>query len=253
MELMNQLDYSHAVVHNDSTLGTNFTSTSCPSFFATFLADPTFQACAPFSLLLTTSKAFFQAQRSPQGLLPYVLDASCSAPPTDCSTLMSSYARQIQLKNTCAQDLERGNPLAVEALEGFQSYDLMREAGCLRNNETDAYCFADASANPDPSNLYFYYLPEGTTLPSGTTPDCDACTQNLLRIYARYATNSTLAISRTYASGRSATALVCGPDFAPAVAAASTVSSAAPPAAHRHPAAWLGFAAAAALLGLCAA
>lgn len=60
----------------------------------------------------------------------------------------------------------------------------MREAGCLRNNEIDAYCFADASANPDPSNLYFYYLPEGTTLPSGTTPDCDACTQNLLGIYA---------------------------------------------------------------------
>lgn len=121
-----------------STLGTNFTSTSCPSFFATFLADPSLcvqpaptcsartagpeltlalphsQACAPFSLLLTTSKAFFQAERSPYGLLPYVLDASCSAPTTDCSVLMSSYARQIQLKNTCAQDLERGNPLAVE-------------------------------------------------------------------------------------------------------------------------------------------
>jgi hypothetical protein len=35
----------------DSTLGVNFYSTACPSFFATFLALPRFTACAPFSLV----------------------------------------------------------------------------------------------------------------------------------------------------------------------------------------------------------
>ncbi|GAA5943919.1 hypothetical protein JCM3775_002278 [Rhodotorula graminis] len=210
----------------DSTLGTNFSSTACPSFFATFLADPTFQSCAPFSLLLTTSSAFFKAQRSPLGLLPYVLNASCSAPEADCASTMSNLARTIKLKNTCGPDLELGNPLATEALQGFQSYPLMREAGCAQSNETSRYCFAEASAKKDPSDLYYYYLAEGTSLPSGTTPTCDFCTQNLLGIFSRYANNSTLAISRTYSSGRSAAALTCGPDFAPALAVQSKVSSA---------------------------
>jgi hypothetical protein len=120
----------------DETLGTNFTSTACPSFFQTFLADPTFIACAPFSLLLATSTAFFTAERSPYSLLPYVLDASCSASTKACSNLMSQLATRIRLFNTCGPDLTKQNPLVVEALEGFQNYEMMREAGCQRNNVT---------------------------------------------------------------------------------------------------------------------
>ncbi|GAA5878461.1 hypothetical protein JCM16303_002090 [Sporobolomyces ruberrimus] len=209
----------------DSTLGTNFTSTACPSFFATFLADPEFISCAPFSLLLGTSSGFFQAQRSPDSLLPYVLDSSCSAPTSTCSALMDKYARQIKLQNTCGQDLSKGNPLAQEALEGFQNYRMYREVGCQKSNETVAkYCFADASANSDPDSLYFYYLAEGTSLPSGTVASCDYCLQNLLGTYSRYAINSTLPISKTYSSGRSVAALACGPNFAPIVS--KTVSAA---------------------------
>ncbi|GAA6029896.1 hypothetical protein NBRC10512_003628 [Rhodotorula toruloides] len=202
----------------DSTLGNNFTSTACPSFFATFLANPTFKSCAPFSLLLTTSTGFFQAERAPYGLLPYVLNASCTASQDECTGLMDSLAAKFQLQNTCGPDLAKGNPLAIEALNGFRSYRLMREAGCQTSNTTGRYCFAEASAKTNPSDLYYYYLPEGTSLPSGATSDCDTCTQNLLAIYARYATNTTLAISKTYASGRAAAALACGPNFAPLVA-----------------------------------
>lgn len=39
----------------DTTLGNNFTSTACPAYFTKFLADPVFQACYPFSLLLQVS------------------------------------------------------------------------------------------------------------------------------------------------------------------------------------------------------
>jgi hypothetical protein len=39
----------------DQSLGNNFTSTTCPNFFNTFLADNDFQSCYPFSLLLTVS------------------------------------------------------------------------------------------------------------------------------------------------------------------------------------------------------
>ncbi|GAA5943483.1 uncharacterized protein JCM15063_006486 [Sporobolomyces koalae] len=210
----------------DSTLGTNFSGTACPSFFATFLADPDFVSCAPLSLLLGTSTGFFQAQRSPYSLLPYVLNATCAAPADACAAVMDKYARQIKLDNTCGEDLSQGNPLAEEALEGFRNYRLYREVGCQKDNSTmPQYCFVDASANPDPDSLYFYYLPEGSNLPSGTIASCDFCLEHLLGSYARYAVNSTLPISRTYASGRSVAALACGPNFAPIVS--KTTSAAA--------------------------
>lgn len=118
------------------TLTGNFTGTACPSFFKTFLADPTFVSCAPMSLLLATSSAFFTAERSPYSLLPFVLDASCSASNETCSALMSQLAAQIRLSNTCGPDLARGQPLVAEALMGFQNYNLYREAGCQKNNST---------------------------------------------------------------------------------------------------------------------
>ncbi|KAM0787730.1 hypothetical protein ACM66B_003788 [Microbotryomycetes sp. NB124-2] len=211
----------------DSTLGTNFTSTACPSFFQTFLADPQFYECAPFSLLLGTSAAFFDAQKNPFSLVPYVLNASCTANETACSALMSSLATNIRLSNTCGEDLRRQNPLVVQALQGFQNYALMREAGCQVDDSTGRYCFAEACAAATPDQLYFYYLPEGTSLPSGTSTECDSCTQGLMNIYARYALNSTLAISGTYSSARSLTVLDCGPTFAPVVAASTSTSAAA--------------------------
>lgn len=41
----------------DTSLGSNFTSESCPTFFKTFLSDPNFQSCLPFSLLLQVSRS----------------------------------------------------------------------------------------------------------------------------------------------------------------------------------------------------
>ncbi|GAA5977604.1 hypothetical protein JCM11641_006874 [Rhodosporidiobolus odoratus] len=208
----------------DSTLGTNFTSTACPSFFSTFLADSTFTSCAPFSLLLTTSTAFFTAERSPHSLLPHVLDASCSADTDTCTALMDKLTKDIKQSNTCGPDLTRGNPLAVEALQGFMSYRLYREAGCQKSNTTNTYCFAEAAANSKPDDLYLYYIGEGTSLPSGTTPKCDSCAQGLFSIYSRYAGNSTLPVSKSYASARSAISVTCGPSFAPVVSVTTSSS-----------------------------
>ena len=44
--------------------GSNFTTTTCPTFMRTFLADPDFRACVPFSLLLYTSVDFSILTRS---------------------------------------------------------------------------------------------------------------------------------------------------------------------------------------------
>lgn len=39
----------------DSSIGNNFTETSCPQFFNDFLSNSTFQECLPFSMLLQVS------------------------------------------------------------------------------------------------------------------------------------------------------------------------------------------------------
>ncbi len=43
----------------DTSLGNNFTSSSCPEFFNRFLADPEFDACLPLSLLLQVSACLY--------------------------------------------------------------------------------------------------------------------------------------------------------------------------------------------------
>ncbi|THZ06771.1 hypothetical protein D6C93_01334 [Aureobasidium pullulans] len=79
----------------DTGLGNNFTTSTCPIFFKTFLSDETFNECVPLSLLLQTSTSFFTVQRSPVRLAQ-TLSASCSVNFDTCSTLMASLARQIQ-------------------------------------------------------------------------------------------------------------------------------------------------------------
>ncbi|THW79661.1 hypothetical protein D6D18_09277 [Aureobasidium pullulans] len=61
----------------DTGLGNNFTTSTCPTFFKTFLSDETFNECVPLSLLLQTSTSFFTVQRSPVRLAQ-TLSASCS-------------------------------------------------------------------------------------------------------------------------------------------------------------------------------
>jgi hypothetical protein len=44
----------------DSSIGTNFTSSTCPDFFNDFLSNQTFNDCLPFSLLLQVSRHLLQ-------------------------------------------------------------------------------------------------------------------------------------------------------------------------------------------------
>lgn len=47
--------------------------------------------------------------------------------------------------NTGGDDLALGNALAVAALNSFQNFKLYREVGCLKDERTQAYCFAEAA------------------------------------------------------------------------------------------------------------
>ncbi|GAA96038.1 uncharacterized protein L969DRAFT_90271 [Mixia osmundae IAM 14324] len=210
----------------DTVLSTNFSSTACPSFFEQFLASPSFRSCYPFSLLLGTSTAFFQIQ-SNLTALSAVLDNSCAADTQVCSDKMISLAQAIQDPAACGNDLKAGNALAQSALNGFLNYDMMSQVGCLKDNSTGDYCFAEAASNDTSvTDLYWYQLPLGTTLPSGTQASCDACLVKTMSIYSDYASNSTLPISRTYNQARSVGSINCGPSWSPLVVATAANSAA---------------------------
>ena len=75
-----------------------------------------------------------------------VLDASCAESPKTCGAVMDYYASQLVQDTNCGLDYEAGNPTVVTALTGLQNYLLYYEAGCLRDNSTDAYCITQLTA-----------------------------------------------------------------------------------------------------------
>ena|ERR1700736_6376892 len=99
----------------------------------------------------------------------------------------------------------------------------MRNAGCLPDQTTKAYCFVEAAHSTNPSDLYFYQLPGGIPLPNNTTPSCSSCTKSLLGIYyqaLQTASKGTLTnLWNTYASGEALAVAQCGAGYAQAQAA----------------------------------
>ncbi|KJX98908.1 hypothetical protein TI39_contig384g00001 [Zymoseptoria brevis] len=202
----------------DSSLGNNFTSTTCPDFFNTFLSDQTFTSCLPLSLLLQTSNGFFTASRSLLKLTQ-ILDASCSVDFPTCSNLMASLATQIQQPDKCGPDLKMENPLALTALRGFTAYQPLYKAGCLADSSAStsgagsSYCYANAATDSeDPESSYIYYLPLGVSLPGGSRPACTTCLKDTMAIFAK-AVSSTQVLKDDYVGASQQVKMLCGPNF----------------------------------------
>jgi len=110
----------------------------------------------------------------------------------------------------------------MQALQGLQSFNLMRSAGCLQDQSTNAYCFVEAAHSTNPSDLFFYQLPLGISLPNNTTPSCSTCAKSLLAIYSQAlqsAPKGTLAdLQKTYLSGEEVAVAQCGAGYAQASA-----------------------------------
>lgn len=114
---------------------------------------------------LDTSSSFFKAMQDPT-VLPAVMDQICTTDQSACTDIMDSYAEQIRQKSRCAlhhslnqlgeltesptggDDLALGNALAVAALNSFQNFKLYREVACLKNEQSQGYCFAEAASAP---------------------------------------------------------------------------------------------------------
>ncbi|KAI9751830.1 MAG: hypothetical protein M4579_005874 [Chaenotheca gracillima] len=196
----------------DTSLGSNFTSSSCPNFFSSFLSNSTFKACLPFSLLLQNSNSFFQAERS-LVRISQTLDATCNVDVNKCSSLMSGIAQRLISNDNCGLDYQQQNPLVTQAYSGLISYEPLYQAGCLRSS-SGSYCFADAITNSSsPSDSYIYYVALGLGLPGGSSPTCNKCLQDTMSILATAASNSTLPVSKTYVGTAQQIDLNCGPTF----------------------------------------
>ncbi|KAF8342630.1 uncharacterized protein EI90DRAFT_2902734, partial [Cantharellus anzutake] len=202
----------------DSSLSYNFSSTSCLSFFTAQLANITFRQCRSFGLLLGYSEDFFNIETN-LTLLTATLYGTCNTVPSpeECVQVENWMSANMDDPAVCAKDKDNENSIVLEAKGGFDQYLMMREVGCLVNNQTNAYCFAEAVANSSPSDAYYYNIPLGLPLPPTTVPSCNTCTREVMKIYARYAENSMYDVSKTYSSAANFSNTKCGRGYVPQV------------------------------------
>jgi hypothetical protein len=159
------------------------------------------------------SRSFFEAEKKLLSIVR-VLDASCAANVTFCTSYLSGVARNLTSQDNCADEYNRGNSVVMMAYAGLTSYNMLYSATCLQDPETSMYCFANAVTNlTTPSNVYFYFLPLNMTLPGSATPGCNWCLQETMGIYQSAAASRRQAISYTYQPAAKQVNSICGPNF----------------------------------------
>lgn len=224
----------------DTSLGTNFTSSSCPTFFTNFLANSTFQQCTPLSLLLQNSQGFMSAQRNPT-LLGRLMDTACSAPISICAATLSDIARQLTQDSHCGADFRARQPLVIQAYNGLLGYEPIATTACLKttaynstspapsaNNDAEnaQYCFTTALTNKaNPSDPFPYYTAVGMNLPSVAKPTCNGCLRSAMEVFGRWALKSEQPLSMTYLSCAQTVNGACGAGFADANVQVGSVTS----------------------------
>ncbi|KAK8090199.1 hypothetical protein PG997_005160 [Apiospora hydei] len=210
----------------------------CPAFIQSFLADNTFKSCYPFSMLLQVkfnpestmggSNSFFDAQKSLVSLTQ-VLDASCKADVKMCTSWLADLADQFQQDGNCGGELASGNTVVTKAYEGLKAYQPLYSATCLKEPESQAYCYATAATDTkDFSSVYLYYLPLNRSMPDTATPSCDWCNQQTMGIFQSFSSNRKSSIAATYTGGSAVMNRVCGAEYVNSTLPVATESAAIP-------------------------
>ncbi|ESZ95936.1 hypothetical protein SBOR_3628 [Sclerotinia borealis F-4128] len=206
----------------DSGFTSNITA-SCSSFMMSFLANETFKACLPFSLLLQNSNSFFQATKS-LVRITQTLSASCSASPLTCNNLMTTLAANISTPSTCAPDLLALNPLVTQARLGLLAYSTLYTASCLQDPSSGAYCYAQAVTNASsPTDSYIYYLPLNVSLPDTAQPSCNTCLRNTMKVFEQAGSVRSSAVAGDYVEAAERVNGFCGEGFVNASLPVATV------------------------------
>ncbi|ANB12612.1 hypothetical protein AWJ20_871 [Sugiyamaella lignohabitans] len=211
----------------DTSLGTNFTNSSCPEFFKSFLYNEDFINCYPMSFFLLNSKSYVTIVRQGISSVETVLNASCSVDYQQCSSLMSNYSNQLIQADNCLNDYNLENPLVTQAYNDFVAYDVIHDVMCLRRglNHSNAtqldrdtkYCYSHGLFDADSStgDAYLYLLPLGIPYPNMTAPSCSRCTKRVMDIFWEFTGVVQNQISYTYnsAAGRIAHRSNCSANF----------------------------------------
>ncbi|TFK49134.1 hypothetical protein OE88DRAFT_1683778 [Heliocybe sulcata] len=193
----------------------NFSTQGCQLFFTAMLQADDFRVCRPFSLLLQNSYAFSEAQSNLTEMNAIIWGTCNTSTDEDtCVATMASYLSQ--MKSQCSKEISNGFTAVTQAVAGLEAYKLMRDVACQPDPATNAYCFIDAIRNTNPSDLYFYNLPLGMTVPNSSAPTCDACTQTLMSMYDQAADNVT-GLQQTYDAAALFVRGSCGSDYVAAV------------------------------------
>lgn len=213
----------------DNAIASNFTGNGdCQNFITDMLSDSTFKSCYPFSMLVQGSLSMFNAEKSLFSITQ-VLDATCAANVTFCADYLDKMASNLTEAANCADDYEQQNSAVVQAYLGLKAYQPLYSASCLQDPDTSAYCFANAVTNSSAiADTYLYYLPLNISYPNTTTPDCNACSQNVLGIFQAATADRSSAIANTYADAADAVNAQCGATFVNATLPEAQVSSSAP-------------------------
>lgn len=119
----------------DTSIGSNFTQSTCPDFFNSFLNNQQFVDCYPMSFYLKNSQSYVKAVRSGMDAVETILNASCSVDYASCSSLMSQLGQQLIQQGNCHNDFQLENPLVTQAYTDFLHYDLIYDATCLTLQE----------------------------------------------------------------------------------------------------------------------
>jgi hypothetical protein len=204
----------------DTSLGSNFTNSSCPNYFSTFLSNQSFIQCYPMSFYLLNSQSYVEYIRQGRlNAINQILNVTCNQIPSfqQCVQVMNDLSDE--LINHCNQDYKLQNPLVVQAHNDFISYSMVYQTTCLQQatNSNTSYCYSNDlyGSYLNTSDIYLYLLPLGINFPNLTLLNvtCTQCTQDIMNIFYSSTGNLSQPVSYTYNSGAQVIVDMCGSSF----------------------------------------
>lgn len=214
----------------DTSLGGNFTQSSCPEFFAFFLRNESFVGCHPMSFYLKNSQSYFETVKAGLESVEQVLDISCGVDFNRCSAIMEELGSQLIDSSRCQSDFRLKNLLVTQAYNDFLAYGEVYNAVCLkipagetanavskssriRRANVPTYCYTSALFESRPDDAYLYLLPLGIAFPDSANLSCSDCNQKVMDIYHSYTNDTTSSLYSTYESAATILDKQCSSDF----------------------------------------
>ncbi|KAJ5712841.1 uncharacterized protein N7483_010022 [Penicillium malachiteum] len=206
-------DTSWSMPEAYDTISNDFANASCVAFFEKFRDNSTVTDCHAVSLLLENSNAFFHDLSSATDTAR-VLNTTCSESVDKCQSIMTGLAAEMIQQDNCGPDYNANNSVVTSAYQEMRAYEPVYQATCLKNSDTQDYCFVDAVTNTTAPNDYdVYFIPIGNPLTKGDLT-CNECLRETMYIYSQWATVDDQELDSDYIASAKIVNEQCGTGFA---------------------------------------